>query len=225
MTNARLLVAEDDPDIAEVVVLCLEGEGFQVQRVADGTAALEEATRSRFDLVLLDVRLPGMDGLGVCRELRRRSIDVPVLMLSARHEVLDRVLGLEVGADDYLGKPFDPRELVARVRALLRRVRSGPPEDGSPLRHGDLVVDRRRHRAELAGQELVLTPIEFGLLEALLERRGQVLTRRQLLDRVWGEEFAAEERTVDTHVAHLRRKLATAGGLIASIRGVGYRLG
>jgi len=220
----RILVVEDDPDILELLRLNLSQAGFEVTTAKNGDDALAALRRSQPDLVLLDLMLPGRSGTEVCREIRGddRLRATPVIMLTAKSEEIDRVVGFELGADDYVTKPFSPRELVLRVTAVLRR---GRGEARSELRrvHGSLCLDIERHRCEVDGDEVALTAKEFGLLQALMERPGRVLTREQLLDRVWGDDVSVTLRTIDTHLKRLREKLGAAGELIDTIRGVGYR--
>jgi two-component system, OmpR family, response regulator RegX3 len=215
----RILVVEDEDAIAEPLVDGLRREGFDVDRAATGTAALDESLRP--DLVLLDLRLPDIDGLDVCRALRERSA-VPIIVVTARGEESDRVVGLELGADDYVVKPFGIRELIARIRAVMRRT-SARAQDAGPLRVGGLVVDTRARRAQLAGRELELTPKEFDLLTALASDAGAAITRRRLLEEVWETTWYGSAKTIDVHVASLRRKLGDPG-LIETVRGVGFRL-
>ncbi len=218
-----IVVVEDDPHIAELVELYLRREGFRVQSVGDGMAALAAVDRERPRLVVLDVGLPGdLDGLEVCGRIRRTSA-VPVLMLTARDEEIDRVLGLELGADDYLTKPFSPRELVARVKAILRRTDS-PNAAPRTLVIGDVEVDVGRREVRAAGRPVPLTTREFDLLVFLAEHAGLALTRRQLLDGAWGAGWFGDERTVDVHVRQLRKKVGEPLPL-ATVWGVGYRLG
>ena len=213
------MVVEDEDAIAEPLVAGLQREGFDVDRVATGAAALDESLRP--DLVLLDLRLPDMDGLDVCRALRQRSA-VPIIVVTARGEESDRVVGLELGADDYVVKPFGVRELIARIRAVMRRT-SEPPQDDRPLHVGALVVDVRARRAQLAGREVELTPKEFDLLTALARDAGAAISRRRLLEEVWETTWYGSSKTIDVHVASLRRKLGDPG-LIETVRGVGFRL-
>jgi DNA-binding response OmpR family regulator len=215
----RILVVEDEDTIAEPLVDSLRREGFDVDRAATGTAALDEALHP--DLVLLDLRLPDVDGLDVCRALRARSA-VPIIVVTARGEESDRVVGLELGADDYVVKPFGSRELIARIRAVMRRTAARPHDDG-PLRVGSLVVDPRARRAHIAGRELELTPKEFDLLTALAGDPGAAISRRRLLEEVWETTWYGSSKTIDVHVASLRRKLGDPG-LIETVRGVGFRL-
>jgi DNA-binding response OmpR family regulator len=225
---AVVLVVEDEPDIRDLLVLHLEHAGYRCHIAASGPQAIESVRRLTPDLVVLDVMLPGMDGLEVCRRLRAdpHSAAIPVVMLTARTDEVDRVVGLEMGADDYVTKPFSPRELVARVRAVLRRTRSNAHEErSSSTTIGALVVDRDRHEVRLDGTRLSLTRTEFELLDALLEARGRLLTREQLLNRVWGYARADEivSRTVDVHVHRLRAKLRREGERLVTVKGVGYR--
>ncbi len=228
---ARVLVVDDDGHIREVVRFALQSAGFEVIEASDGSQALERfetvAATGAIDCVVLDIVMPGEDGLGVCRALRAGS-DVPILFLTSRDDEIDRVLGLELGGDDYVVKPFSPRELVARVKAVLRRVAraSAPPETaGGALRHGALEVDPERHRCRWAGAAIELTATEFALVSALLGRPGRVYTRDELVDRAWGYDHHITDRTVDSHVRRIRKKLADAGGdPIETVYGVGYRL-
>lgn len=224
---AAILVVEDERDLNALVRQHLEDEGHRVIQAFDGPTALLLAGGERPDLVILDWMLPQLDGLEVCRRLRRRSI-VPILMLTARVEEVDRVLGLEVGADDYLGKPFGIRELLARVRALLRRVelmRDAGSESASPLLiDGPLRIDVGEHVASVDGRSMDLTPKEFDLLTLLVRNAGQAFARDFLLEKVWGLDYAGiDTRTVDTHVLRLRRKLGPLDDRIETVWGIGYR--
>jgi two-component system, OmpR family, response regulator RegX3 len=216
--NVHILVVEDEDAIAEPLVSGLRREGYDVSRVATGESALEA---SPADLVLLDLRLPDIDGLDVCRRLRERS-RVPIIVLTARGEEADRVVGLELGADDYVVKPYGLRELIARIRAVVRRSAS-PVASGDPLRVGELEVDERARRAILSGRELDLTPKEFELLAALAHDPGAALPRQRLLAEVWETSWYGSSKTIDVHVAALRRKLGDPGW-IETVRGVGFRL-
>ncbi|MGI9032760.1 MAG: response regulator transcription factor [Acidimicrobiales bacterium] len=224
-TNAgTIVVVEDDRHIADLVELYLRPEGFRVVQAADGPAGLEAVRAQRPRLVILDVGLPGgMDGLEVCRRLRATS-DVPVVMLTARDGEIDRVLGLELGADDYVAKPFAPRELVARVKAILRRTEAGPRDAPEVLGVGGLEVDVGRREVRRGDEVVPLATREFDLLRYLAENAGLALSRQQLLDGVWGPGWYGDERTVDVHVRQLRKKLGDALPL-ATVWGVGYRLG
>jgi phosphate regulon transcriptional regulator PhoB len=224
--NETVLVVEDEADIRNLVVLHLGREGFRCRTAGSGPAALREARAQLPDLIVLDLMLPEMDGLEVCRRLRSdtATAEVPIIMLTAKADEVDRVVGLEMGADDYVTKPFSPKELVARVRAVLRRTR---PEPGDrALRAGGLSLDPARHAAEVAGAPVALTPKEFDLLQTLLEAAGRALSREYLLNRVWGYARAdeIESRTVDVHVRRLRAKLGDEGRRITTIKGLGYRL-
>ena len=221
--NGTVVVVEDDPHIADLVDLYLRREGFRVLLAGDGERGLEVFRREQPWIVILDVGLPGArDGFDVCREIRAQS-SVPVLFLTARDDEVDRVLGLELGADDYLVKPFSPRELVARVRAILRRTRQGPARQ-EVVFVGDVEVDLRRREARQGGTVVPLTTREFDLLAFLADNVGLALTRQQLLDGVWGADWYGDERTVDVHVAQLRKKLGPDLPL-ATVWGVGYRFG
>ena len=220
--TGTVVVIEDDHNISDLVDLYLRRDGFRVIQAADGTAGLEAVARERPRLVILDVGLPGgMDGIEVCRRLRQ-SGDLPVLMLTARDAEVDRVLGLEMGADDYVTKPFSPRELVARVKAILRRSEA-PVREADVLTAGGVEVDRGRREARIGDQVIALATREFDLLSYLAANPGLVLSRRQLLDAVWGADWYGDERTVDVHIRQLRKKLGDALPL-ATIWGVGYRL-
>jgi two-component system, OmpR family, response regulator RegX3 len=214
----RVLIVEDERPIAEPLAEGLRREGFEVEWTATGAAALEA---DEPDVVLLDLRLPDMDGLDVCRSIRARS-DVPIIIVTARGDEPDRVVGLELGADDYVVKPFGLRELIARIRAVTRRGRTAPEEDGS-VQVGELEVDSRARRVWLSGRELDLTPKEFDVLAMLSRDPGAVVSRRSLLDEVWETSWYGSTRTIDVHVAALRRKLGDAGW-IETVRGVGFRL-
>jgi DNA-binding response OmpR family regulator len=221
----RVLVVEDDPDIVELISHYLRGEGFHVESLGDGGRALQRLRDGDFDLLVLDLQLPGMDGLSLCMALRRdpRTEHLPIIMLTARGDESDRIVGLEVGADDYVVKPFSPKELVARARALLRRV-VRPDETDAPVRRGPLEVDRTRHTVRWDGQGVHLTAKEFALLVALLEANGRVLTRQVLLESVWGYSYSEGTRTVDVHVRRLREKLPGLAPLLITVKPLGYRL-
>jgi len=218
-------VVDDEPDIRELVALHLKKAGFSVRAFPDAGQFQKSLAGSVPDLVVLDLMLPDADGIDVCKDLKRdsRTAHVPVVMLTARGDELDRVLGLEIGADDYITKPFSPKELVARVKAVLRRISSGKEPDKVELTEG-VVIDRNRYEVTAHGRRLELTTTEFKLLEILAERRGWVFSRDEILNRLWGDEKAVIDRTVDVHVTNLRRKLGKAGRLIENVRGVGYRL-
>jgi len=220
-TGTQLLLVEDDPSIGALVTAYLEQTGYRVAWARSGEEALSSFERVRPRLVILDIGLPGQDGFDVCRELRARS-PVPVLMLTARDEEVDRVAGLEVGADDYITKPFSPRELAARVKAVLRRTEPAQPQRAGRLELGDVVLDPDAREVTVAGAPVELTGKEFDLLAYLLENAGIVVSRDQLLDRVWGMSYAGGTRTVDVHVAQLRRKLGRPEA-IRTFRGSGYK--
>jgi DNA-binding response OmpR family regulator len=221
----RALVVEDDPDIVELIEHYLKAEGFEVKGTADGRQALERLRGGSYDLAILDLQLPVLDGLSLCAELRRdkRTRALPVIMLTARGDEADRVVGLEVGADDYVVKPFSPKELVARVRALMRRLERGEGED-APLVLGPLEIDASRHVVRWEGQPVHLTAKEFALLVALVEADGRVLTRQSLLERVWGYSYAEGTRTVDVHVRRLREKLPGLAERLITVKSLGYRV-
>ena len=217
-----VLVVDDERNIVELVRLYLEKDGFAVLAASDGEQALALHARHEPDLVILDLMLPKIDGFEVCREIRRRG-ETPILMLTARSDDVDSIVGLELGADDYVTKPFNPRALVARVKAILRRVGSGVRLD-RPLEVGSLRVDPRRREAHVGKRRLALRPREFDLLAAMARDPGVVLTRDALLEDVWGTDFPGETRTIDVHVAELRKALAPDGPVIETSRGYGYRL-
>ena len=217
-----ILVVDDNPNIVDLVRMYLEGAGFATIAAADGPSAVELHRTAGPDLVILDLMLPGMDGFEVCRAIRRVA-DTPVLMLTARADDVDAIVGLELGADDYVTKPFNPRSLVARVKAILRRS-DGTVRAGRPIETGSLRLDPRRREATVGGRALELRSREFDLLAALARDPGVVLSREALLEDVWGTDFPGETRTVDVHVSELRKKIGTGGPSIESVRGVGYRL-
>lgn len=220
--KTKVLVVDDEQDILDLVRYHLEREGYRVVGCRDGKSALDLVGRDNPDLVILDLLMPGVDGLEVCRRLRRDS-GIPIIMLTAKADEMDKVVGLELGADDYVTKPFSPRELVARVRAILRRGASTPEE--KVLKVGDLTMDFARHQVTVKGREVSLTAKEMELLRALVEAKGRVLNRDFLLERVWGYGRASEieSRTVDVHVRRLREKLGADARRIITVKGVGYR--
>ncbi len=218
-----VLVVEDEASIASFVSLYLKNAGYSVRTASTGSDALAQAGAVEISLIVLDLMLPDIDGIEVCRRIRKAS-DVPILMLTARDEDVDKIIGLEVGADDYLTKPFNPRELVARVKSILRRATPERRErESAQIRHGDLLVDAGRREVRVGEEEIQLAPKEFDLLWELLDHRGLVLTRDQLLERVWGYTFAGDTRTVDVHVRQLRRKLGDASPIV-TVWGVGYKV-
>ncbi|MDX6511884.1 MAG: two-component system, OmpR family, alkaline phosphatase synthesis response regulator PhoP [Gaiellaceae bacterium] len=219
-----VLVVEDEASIASFVSLYLKNAGFTVKAASTGAEALAQAAAVNPALIVLDLMLPDIDGIEVCKRIRQRS-DVPILMLTARDEDVDKIIGLEVGADDYLTKPFNPRELVARVKSVLRRAAPAREQrESAQIQHGDLSVDAGRREVKVGDREIQLAPKEFDLLWELLDHRGLVLTRDQLLERVWGYTFAGDTRTVDVHVRQLRRKLEDASPIV-TVWGVGYKVG
>jgi two-component system phosphate regulon response regulator PhoB len=222
--TARILVVDDEPDLLELVRFNLSQAGFQVDTALSGREALEQLKAAPPDLLVLDLMLPDVSGNDICRQIRSDSAlaDLPIVMLTAKSEEVDRVVGFELGADDYVPKPFSPRELTLRVRAVLRR-RASAPAPGHTIEHGCLRVDPERHRCFVEGQEIELTAKEFRLLSTLMARPGRVMTRERLLDEVWGSEITVTSRTIDTHLKRLREKLGAAGDLIETVRGVGYR--
>ena len=228
MRADRVLVVDDEATIRDIVRRYLTADGFEVAEAADGEEALAEFAARQPDLVVLDVMMPGIDGLEVLRRLRSQS-GVYVILLTAKAEEVDKLVGLSVGADDYLTKPFSPRELVARVRAVLRRDRdrhAGSKITGDVLRYAGVDIDRRRREVRRGGAIVDLSALEFDLLTALAESPGQVYSRRQLLERVWGWDYVGDERVVDVHIRNLRRALgddAISPTLIATVRGVGYK--
>jgi len=225
MASGRILLVEDEPDIAEILQYNLEKEGFEVAVESRGDSALERVREEAPDLLILDLMLPGLDGLELARILQRdrRTAALPLIMLTARSEEVDRIVGLELGADDYITKPFSPREVVLRVRAVLRRARHETAA-GDRLRIGELDLDVAGHRLRVGRREVELTATEFRLLKLLMERTGRVQTRSQLLSDVWGYAEDIDSRTVDTHVRRLRRKLGAEADRIETVIGVGYRL-
>ncbi|MCT4534277.1 response regulator transcription factor [Halodesulfovibrio sp.] len=225
MTNTILLV-EDDEDIRQLLTFTFEAAGFDVITRADGQEGLDAATAEMPDVVILDIMLPSMSGLDICKELKRNADteSIPVIMLTARGEEVDRVVGLELGADDYVVKPFSPRELVLRVRAVLKRnAPAEPVAKQASLKIDGLVMDMDAYKVLIDGEEVLLTATEFKLLAELLKNKGRVRTRDQLLNTVWGYEFEGYARTVDTHVRRLRQKIGDYANYIETMRGVGYR--
>ncbi len=224
----QVLIVDDEPNLLDLLRDYLKREGYEVATAEDGPAAIEEARRLDPALIVLDVMLPGIDGIEVCRQIRRFS-DAYILMLTARAEEIDKIIGLSVGADDYVTKPFSPREVVARVKALLRRPRAGgqdmPPAESIPLRVGDLVIDEAAHTVTLAGAPVALTAREFSLLATLARHPRRVFTRAQLLEQVWGDYY--DDHVVDVHIGNLRKKLEEDMAhprYITTVRGVGYRM-
>ena len=223
MAGQRILVVDDEPNIVDLVTMYLEQEGYRVESAFDGAQALDQIQEHEPSLVVLDLMLPEVDGFEVCRRTRAHS-DVPIIMLTARDDDVDKIVGLELGADDYLTKPFNPRELVARVKAILRRADRSPRPSDKPLHLADLSIDPARREVTVRGEQVDLRTKEFDLLQALAENKGIVLSREQLLNLAWGYDFYGQTRTVDVHVAHLRKRLKGSQVQIETITGVGYKL-
>lgn len=221
MSNAKILVIDDEPNIVNLVTAYLKPEGYEIYTAEDGPQGLKAARAFKPDLIVLDVMLPGIDGIEVLTRLRRES-DVYVILLTAKTEETDRVVGLSVGADDYVIKPFSPRELTARIKAALRRIKGSTPSDGEVFSYKHIRIDTAARQVTVDDNPIELTAIEFDLLKTLAENRGRVLTREQLLEKVWGGSYYGEMRVVDVHLGHVRRKLGR-DDLIATVRGVGYR--
>lgn len=224
----RILVVDDDPHIQEVICFALTKAGMTATTAKDGAEALARFEESGADLVILDIGMPEIDGLEVCRRIRKRS-DAPILFLSARGDEIDRVIGLEIGGDDYVVKPFSPRELVARVSAILKRAKSAPPAEteGGVLRRGALMLDAPRFHAEYAGRVVALTAMEFAIVRMLAARPGIVFTRDRIMDAAYADNVHVSDRTIDSHVRNIRAKFAAAGcaNVIETVHGVGFRLG
>ena len=225
MAGETVLVVDDEANIIELAALYLEQEGFRVQSASDGAGALEMIARQPPALLVLDLMLPGVDGWEVCRRVRSGKVapDLPIIMLTARDDDVDKIVGLELGADDYVTKPFNPRELVARVKAVLRRTRRAVQPQAA-VHVGDVTVDPARREVTVAERPVELRRKEFDLLLALAEHQGIVLSREQLLDQVWGYDFYGDTRTVDVHIAHLRKRLSESSAEIETVMGVGYKL-
>jgi DNA-binding response OmpR family regulator len=224
MSGELILLVDDEPNIVQLARLYLEREGFRIESAGDGLEAIETIERLRPALVILDIMLPKLGGLEVCLRLRAEGIQTPILMLTARDEDVDKILGLELGADDYLTKPFNPREMVARVKAILRRTdRPSTPPD-SVLRIGDLMIDPSRREVWIGNQPINLRHQEFNLLQALVEHKGLVLSREQLLNLAWGFDYYGQTRTVDVHIGSLRKKLSVSSVRIETVTSDGYKL-
>ena len=221
----RILVVEDNLDLAELVSMHLRDAGYACEHCSDGQVALQRLQTQPFDLVILDLMLPGLDGLEVCRRLRARADYLPILMLTAKSSELDRVLGLEVGADDYVTKPFSPRILVARIRAVLRRADGSDDAVGQLLRVGGLTIDIDRHEVQCGETHIELSATEFALLEFLARHEGLVFSRERIISAVKGEDYPVTERSVDVQVLGLRRKLGQCANMLVTVRGVGYKIG
>jgi DNA-binding response OmpR family regulator len=224
MENDLIYVVDDEESIIDFVHLYLEKDGFQVKGFKDGKSAFDAIMQSPPNLVVLDVMLPGMDGFEVCRNLRLEENQVPIIMLTAKDEEIDKILGLELGADDYLTKPFNPRELVARIRAVLRRVTLQRKTNDEMIRVGDISIDMRRREVKIKDELIKLRTQEFELLRVMAEDPGRVFSRDQLLYLAWGYDFAGQTRTVDVHIAQLRRKIQASKNQIETVTGFGYKL-
>jgi DNA-binding response OmpR family regulator len=224
--SKTILVADDEPDVLQLVTTSLKNAGYTVLARSDGATALETARAERPALLVLDLMLPGMPGLEVCRSLKKdpATASMPIIMLTAKADEIDRIVGFELGADDYMTKPFSPRELVLRVQSVLRRASQPEAKGNEELRLGDITIDPARCEALVKGKRLDLTATEFKLLSTLIERRGRVQSRDALLNDVWGYESIIDTRTVDTHIRRLREKLGSAADLVETIRGFGYRM-
>lgn len=223
MSGERILVVDDEPNIVDLVTMYLEREGYRVESATDGAQALKQIQELEPALVVLDLMLPEMDGFEVCRQTRLNS-DVPIIMLTARDDDVDKIVGLELGADDYLTKPFNARELVARVKAILRRADRSPRPSEKPLHLADLTIDPARREVTVGGEQIDLRAKEFDLLQAFGENKGIVLSRDKLLNLAWGYDFYGQTRTVDVHVAHLRKRIKGSQVQIETVTGVGYKL-
>ena len=223
MAKGKILIIEDDRDIVELLTFNLQEEDYETLEAHDGHEGLATAMRLQPDLIILDIMLPKMDGFEVCRALKaeKQTANIPIIILSARSQETDKVVGLELGADDYVTKPFSPRELIARVRAILRR--NHPTQITPKLHHGLLTLDSMKHRVTIEGQKIDLTTTEFKLLECMAGRPGQVLSRDRILDSISGDDAMVCDRTVDAHVKSLRRKLGSCKEYIETVRGIGYR--
>jgi len=226
MYAKTVFIVDDEPDICELVSLHLEKSGFKVKSFFNATDFLQTLSSKQPDLIILDLMLPDMDGLETCKYLKmqRKTAQIPIIMLTAKGEEMDKVLGLELGADDYVTKPFSPRELIARVKAVLRRTETAQTPSSLILIGNILVIDAQKYEVFVQGEKINLTPTEFKILLTLARKQGWVFTREQLLETLWGQEKAVLDRTIDVHIKNLREKLKTAGHLIKSIRGVGYKI-
>jgi two-component system, OmpR family, alkaline phosphatase synthesis response regulator PhoP len=224
MTGELILLVDDEPNIVSLARMYLEKDGYQITAVGDGNAALDAVSRHKPALMVLDIMLPGMDGLEVCRRLRANDDPVHILMLTARDDDIDKILGLEMGADDYLTKPFNPRELVARVKAILRRNQRGAATTSKRIYLGDVVIDPGAREFSVQGHRIPLRNQEFDLILTLAEHQGLVLSRESLLQKAWGFDYGGQTRTVDVHIGHLRKKMEGSTVRIETITGVGYKL-
>lgn len=229
MSKEKIMIIEDEQHIQELLTFNLEQKGYKVYNLLDGTHSVEIIEKEIPDLILLDIMLPGKDGIEICKEIKQNksTMDIPIIMLTAKGDEFDKVLGLEMGADDYVSKPFSIKELMARIRAVLRRINKGNEKNKSSITIGDIVIDSNSYEVYKGGKKINLTLKEFELLYLLASNRGKVFTRDELLDEIWGYEYAGETRTVDVHIRHLRKKLEDDDKnpkYIETIRGVGYRI-
>lgn len=226
MTGKSIVLIEDEPDIQEIIAYNLQREGYQVNGALSGEEGLRLITQKKPDLILLDLMLPGIDGLEVCRQVRANPqvCDIPIIMVSAKGEESDVVLGLGLGADDYVAKPFSPKELIARVKAVIRRSAAlGNAEEAATIEFGDLIIEPEKHKVSLAGRDLVFTASEFKMLKALAAHPGRVFTREQLINKSLGENVVVVDRNIDVHIRAIRKKLGDENQFIETIRGIGYR--
>jgi len=223
--SSKILIIDDEPDVADLVAMNLKSEGYKVWTADNGESGLAKARAESPNLIVLDLMLPKMSGLEVCKALKRdaATAKIPIIMLTAKTDEVDRIVGLELGADDYVTKPFSPRELLLRIQSVLRRIQAGGDKQ-ERIKIGDLLLDHSRHEVAVRGERIELTATEFRLLAILMERRGRVQTRDRLLNDVWGYESVIDTRTVDTHVRRLREKLGPLADYIETVRGVGYRM-
>jgi two-component system alkaline phosphatase synthesis response regulator PhoP len=224
MSSELILLVDDEPSIVQLARLYLERDGFRVESAGDGETALQAVKHLNPHLIVLDVMLPRLDGFEVCRRLRAENDSLAIIMLTARDEDIDKVLGLELGADDYLTKPFNPRELVARIKAILRRASRPAKPDSAPIMLADLIIDPTCREVQAGGHTLELRTQEFEVLFVLARQPGRVFTREQLLQQAWGFDFYGQTRTVDVHIAHLRKKLSGSAVTIETVTGIGYKL-
>ena len=227
MRNRKILIVDDEISIVKLLHFNIEKAGFTADTAYDGLDAVKKADTNNYDLIILDLMLPGMDGMEVCKYLRNNKIDTPILMLTAKDDEFDKVLGLELGADDYLTKPFSPKEVVARVKAILRRSTKAPAENYKVIQIGDLFIYPERYEAEMNGEIITFTRKEFELLHYLAKNKGRIISRDQLLSGVWDYDFVGDTRIVDVHVSHLREKIESDSkkpSYIKTVRGLGYKM-
>lgn len=227
MMNQKILIVDDEVSIVKLLQFNIEKNGFLTDTAYDGLEAIKKAENNNYDLIILDLMLPGMDGIEVCKYLRNNKIDTPILMLTAKDDEFDKVLGLELGADDYLTKPFSPKEVIARVKAILRRANKAAETDYKSIQIGDLIIYPERYEAEMNGKVITFTRKEFELLYYLAKNKGKVISRDQLLSGVWDYDFVGDTRIVDVHVSHLREKIepeSKSPFYIKTVRGLGYKM-